>query len=275
MRTDIRLFRLEKFGFPTELAAGTKPPPPLLTAGVELAGQTATVNSQPFATTLKEKWAKRGVVFGSLDSLVHEHSDLIRRNLYRAVDPAADKFAALHAACWSGGTFLYVPRGVVIDEPLHMITGLVNGSVDLNHTLVIVDEGAEATLLAETAGDDRPGLHCGAIELLLGSTPKLRFVNLQHWGSGVWHFAHQNALVDRDARLQWTIGALGSRLAKVNQHVSLVGEHAIAQVNGVMFTEGKQHLSYHTLQHHRRPTARATCSTKVRCRTNLASCGAA
>ena len=82
MRTDIRLFRLEKFGFPTELATGTKPPPPLLTAGVELAGQTATVNSQPFATTLKERWAKRGVVFGSLDSLVHEHSDLIRRNLY-------------------------------------------------------------------------------------------------------------------------------------------------------------------------------------------------
>ena len=75
-------------------------------------------------------------------------------------------------------------------------------------------------------------------------------MNLQNWGSGVWHFAHQKALVDRDAPLQWTIGALGSRLAKVNQHVALVGAGAEAQVNGVMFTEGKQHLSYHTLQHH-------------------------
>ena len=67
-------------------------------------------------------------------------------------------------------------------------------------------------------------MHCGAIELLVGPGARLRYVNLQNWGPGVWHFAHQKALVDRDARLQWTIGALGSRLAKVNQHVALVGK---------------------------------------------------
>jgi Fe-S cluster assembly protein SufD len=76
---------------------------------------------------------------------------------------------------------------------------------------------------------------------------------LQTWGAGTWHFAHQKGSVDRNGSLQWTIGALGSRLAKVNQHVSLVGEYARAQVNGVMFTEGRQHLSYHTLQHHEAP----------------------
>jgi Fe-S cluster assembly protein SufD len=76
-------------------------------------------------------------------------------------------------------------------------------------------------------------------------------VSLQNWGTGVWHFAHNKALVGKDASLQWTVGALGSRLAKVNQHVALTGPGANAQVNGVMFTEGKQHLSYHTLQHHR------------------------
>jgi len=78
-------------------------------------------------------------------------------------------------------------------------------------------------------------------------------VNLQNWGKAVWHFAHQRAVVDAGGQLQWTIGALGSRLAKVNQHVALLGPHAEAQVNGVMFTEGRQHLSYHTLQHHREP----------------------
>jgi Fe-S cluster assembly protein SufD len=257
MRTDIRMFRLEKFGFPAELSPGTSAPPALLTTGVKLAGQTSTLNSQPLATTLDPKWVAKGVLFGSLDALVSEHSELIRRNLFRAVDYNVDKFAALHAACWSGGTLLYVPAGVVIDEPLHMLSSLVDGNVDLNHTLVILEQGAEATLLAETAGDDRPALHCGAIELLVGPEAKLRYVNLQNWGSGVWHFAHQKALVDRDARLQWTIGALGSRLAKVNQHVALVGERAATQVNGVMFTEGKQHLSYHTLQHHRAPSCQS------------------
>ena len=99
----------------------------------------------------------------------------------------------------------------------------------------------------------RPRLHCGAVEILVGPGARLRYVNLQDWGSGVWHFAHHKALVGRDASLQWTIGALGSRLAKVNQHVALVGQGAHAQVNGVMFTDGMQHLSYHTLQHHEAP----------------------
>lgn len=251
MRTDIRLFRLDKFGLPGDLPSGAATPEPVLTKGVTLGGHQATLNSRHVSASLDPKWARQGVLFGSLDALVAEHGDLIQRNLFRAVDGTADKFAALHAACWSGGTLLYVPKGVNVDEPLHSLTALADGQIDLNHTLVILEEGAQATLLAETAGDDRPALHCGAIELLVGPGAKLRYVNLQNWGKGVWHFAHQKALVDRDARLQWTIGALGSRLAKVNQHVGLVGERAAVEVNGVMFTEGKQHLSYHTLQHHR------------------------
>ncbi len=209
---------------------------------------------------MADNWAKRGVLFGSLDELVRTHGELIRARLFQAVDPGYDKFAALHAATWSGGTLLYVPRGVTIDEPLHVLSVMSPGASDLGHTLVVLDEGAEATLLAETASlgaADAGGLHCGAVELVVGPGARLRYVNLQNWAAGVWHFAHHKGLVDRDAALQWTIAALGSRLAKVNQHVALVGAGADAQVNGVMFTEGKQHLSYHTLQHHQAPACRS------------------
>ncbi|MEO8497365.1 MAG: Fe-S cluster assembly protein SufD, partial [Planctomycetota bacterium] len=117
----------------------------------------------------------------------------------------------------------------------------------------------EATMLSETASEDVAGggLHCGAIELIVNPGAHLRYVNLQNWGSGVWHFAHQKAVVDRDASLQWTIAAMGAKLAKVNQHVGLIGAGANCQVNGVMFTEDKQHLSYHTLQHHEAPNCRS------------------
>lgn len=255
-RTDIRMFRFSRFGLPSPPIAGTAAPASLLAEDVELAGRTATLDSHPLYGELRSKWADRGVLFGSLDDLAIEREDVVRPNLLtRAVDPLADKFSALHAACWSGGTLLYVPRGVVIDEPLHMLSGLSPDGVDLGHTLVVLEEGAEATLLAETASLDpaASGLHVGAIEILMAPRARLRYVNLQNWGTGVWHFAHQKALVDRNGSLQWTIGALGSRLAKVNQHVAMVGEGAEAQVNGVMFTEGKQHLSYHTLQHHAVP----------------------
>ncbi len=130
---------------------------------------------------------------------------------------------------------------------------------------MILEEDAEATLLAETVSltPGSTGLHCGAIELLVGERARLRYVNLQNWATGVWHFAHQKARIGSGAALQWTIAALGSRLAKVNQHVALAGPDATAQVNGVMFTEGKQHLSYHTLQHHEAPSCRSDLLYKI------------
>jgi Fe-S cluster assembly protein SufD len=210
------------------------------------------------ASSLNDDLAKQGVVFGSLAKLAGEHEKIVRPLLSeRAVPTGADKFSALQAAAWSGGTFLYVPRGVTVEQPLHALSAMNSGGADFGYTLVVLEEGAEATLLSETAGEDGPGLHSGSIELYVHAGARLRYVNLQNWGRGTWHFAHQRGLVGRDASLQWTIGALGSRLAQVNQHVHLTGPGANVQVNGVMFTEAKQHLTYNTLQHHRAPSCKS------------------
>jgi len=261
-RTDLRLFRLDRFGIPTPPEPGLPLAEPTLTNGVQLAGRSVTLDSHPLQTTLDAKWQSQGVLFGNLDTLVQKHGDLLRPYLTRQiVSPRTDKFAALHAATWSGGTLLYVPRSVVIDQPLHMLTALSADGIDLSKTVVILEEDSEATFLGETASADQDaaGLHCGAIEIFVGPQARLRYVNLQNWGKGVWHFAHQKAIVERDAQLQWTIGALGSRLAQVNQHVLMVGPYSDVQVNGVMFTEGKQHLSYNTLQHHQQ----SNCSSDL------------
>jgi Fe-S cluster assembly protein SufD len=259
MRTDLRMFHLDRFGLSGDLPADTTAPAALLAAGVDLAGHDVTINSQPRESTLDPALTARGVLFGSLDRLVKSHGDLLRPYLLKnLVDPASDKLAALHAACWSGGSVLYVPRGVVIEKPLHILSALLPGGSDLGKALIVLEEGAEATLLAETAGgEDAAALHSGSIEIFVGPNARLRYVNLQNWGTGVWHFAHQRAQIARDGRLQWTIGALGGRLAQVSQHVSLAGVGAAAQVNGVMFTEGKQQLTYNTLQHHQAPNCRS------------------
>ncbi len=216
--------------------------------------------SAAVAESLADELSKQGILFGSLDRLVVEEQAVLRPYFERrVVDPAKDKFAALHAACWSGGTLLYVPKGVTVSEPLHALAAMRDGGVDFSKTLVILADDAEATLLTETASTspNGGGLHCGSIELVVEPNARLRYVNLQNWSTGVWHFAHQRATVDRNATLQWTIGALGSRLAKVNQHVALTGPDANVQVNGVMFTEGRQHLSYNTHQHHMAPYCRS------------------
>jgi Fe-S cluster assembly protein SufD len=254
MRTDIRLFHLEKYSLAAECSHAL--PSAVLSAGVDLAGSCVSMDGVPRHHGLDPAWAGRGVIFGSLGQLVQEHGELIEKHLLtRVVDPRVDRFSALHGAFWSSGVFLYVPRGVVIDKPLHSIAAMSDGGSDLAHTLVILEDGAEATLLSESASPDvqAGGLHCGAVELIVGDGAHLRYVNLQDWGHAAWHFAHQKAVVGRDASIQWTVAALGSRLSKVNQHVSLNGEGGRCQVNGVMFTEGRQHLSYHTLQQHKQP----------------------
>lgn len=257
LRTDIRLFKIGKYALPgSPTAPLTEAPQPLLTEGVELGGRTVSLDSRTVHVELTRQLAERGVIFGSLSQLAPEYRSLVEPHLMtRAFNPDYDRFSALHAACFSGGTLLYVPRGVCVEQPFHAFSALSDGASDFAHTLVILEEGAQATLLAETASlaDSDSGLHCGGVELIVKPGANLRYVNLQNWGQSVWHFAHQKAIVDRDASLQWTIGAMGARLAKVNQHVALVGPRADVQVNGVMFTEGKQHLSYHTLQHHEAP----------------------
>ncbi len=250
-RTDLRAFAWERFG-PPEPWGGAELPPALLREGVELGGQHTTANSRTLEAHLDRRWISQGVVFGDLEQASVDHSELIQKHLDRTVEWQADRFDAAREAFRSGGTLLYVPRGVVVDQPLHMFAALGPGGVDLSHTLVVLEDGAEATLLAETASLDSTadGLHCGAVELCLGRGSRLRYVHLQNWGRGVWHFARQEARLGGDASLQWTIGALGARLAKVNQQVRLDEPGAAAQVNGVMFTEGRQHLAYHTRQDH-------------------------
>ncbi|QGJ68467.1 Iron-regulated ABC transporter permease protein SufD [Planctomycetales bacterium 10988] len=255
-RTDLRPLRLNRYGFALEKTAEVQPEEALLSLGVELGGQVGSVDSFPQSSFLEEKYQEQGVLFGSLSEILNTHGDLLKPYFLQLVNTDYDKFSALHAAGWSGGAVLYVPKGVKVDLPLHMWSAISAGGVDFSHTLVILESGAEATLMAETLGrGNDPGLHCGGVELFVGEKAKLRYVNLQNWGMGTFHFAHQKARVEKKAQLQWTIGALGARLAKVNQHVELTGEESQAQVNGVMFTEDKQHLAYHTLQHHRAENA--------------------
>jgi Fe-S cluster assembly protein SufD len=254
MRTDIRLFKLEKFGLKAESSTDGLPPL-VLGEGVDLAGSVRSIDGRSLeAVELAQEYKDKGVVFGRIADLLEEHGDLIRKYLFQAVDPSFDRFSALHAAMFTGGVFLYVPRNVTLDKPVHISSQVTDGGSDMRHTLIVVEEGAEATVLAESnSAADSNAMHCGAIELFVGDRANLRYVNLQDWGQKVWHFAHQKGIVGRDANLQWTVGALGSRLAKVNQHVALRGDRANVQVNGAIFTENRQHLSYHTLQHHETP----------------------
>jgi Fe-S cluster assembly protein SufD len=124
IRTDIRLFRLDRFSLPTA-GQSESSLADVLTQGVVLGGRSQAVDSRPEASELAEKWRQRGVLFGSLDRLAIEHAEMVRPHLMgRTFNARYDMLAALHGACWSGGTLLYVPKKVVVDETLFLFSFL-------------------------------------------------------------------------------------------------------------------------------------------------------
>jgi Fe-S cluster assembly protein SufD len=254
IRSDLRLFKLDKFSVPD--ATNDSPVSEgVLGEGVQLGGQVLSTDSVVQRSTLNAKWRDLGVICCGLEEAAAKYPELVRQYLFTAVDSDYDRFAALHAAFFAGGQFVFVPRGVHVSEPLHLATMLSDGGVDLAHTLIVIEEGAEATILheANSVNRDAIGLSIGALEIIQEPNSNLRYVSLQEQGYKTFQFAHQHAVIGRDASIQWTLGAMGNGFAKVNQSVALVGPGANSQVNGVLFTEGRQHIAYHTLQHHVAP----------------------
>lgn len=258
-RTDIRAFKLKSF------ALQQSSPAPSLdeinsvspirdrlaghynTGIVQIAGHT----TQPADLT------KLGqVILCDLETALKSHSELVQNHLTKIVQTNEDALSALHIAMMRGGFLLYVPKGVKLKDPLYALSALTSEHrVDTSHTLIILEDDAEATLVHDLAGvgESKPGLHLGAVEIIVGKNSHLKYVRIQNWDDQTWHFSRERAVIAEHGKIQWTIGGLGSRLSKVNQETSLTGPKASAQVNGVMFTTGKQHLAYFTRQDHQAP----------------------
>ncbi len=140
-----------------------------------------------------------------MGTAVREWPDLVQQYfMTRAVVPASGKFAALHAAFWRGGAFLYVPSGVEIDAPLY---GHLRGTLGktFTHTLVVLDDRARAVFVNEFSSvtADHQALHNGAVELIVNRGAGLKYVSLQEWGRHVWQFTHER-VAGLDSRLTWT-----------------------------------------------------------------------
>ncbi|MBI5757860.1 MAG: Fe-S cluster assembly protein SufD [Planctomycetales bacterium] len=252
-RVDLRTFKPNQFALRGKTVRTAAQVTTLMHERANFAGAVTHLDGSCSTVKLDESLANRGVLFGNLAELLVTHREVLEPHFARAVRPETDRFSAWHAAYCTGGTVLYVPRNVEIDQPLYSLIGLSEpNAADFSHTLVILEDGASATLLEETSSvnPDAAGLHVGAVELIVGKGAQLRYVQLQNWNQHTWHFAHQTGLVAADASLQWTVGGIGARVAHIHQDVKLQGRGANAEVNGAIFATDRQLLSYFTQQTH-------------------------
>ncbi|MGE3540429.1 MAG: Fe-S cluster assembly protein SufD [Candidatus Tectimicrobiota bacterium] len=200
---------------------------------------------------------EQGVIFCDLDTAVQQHAALVEAHFMRtAVPVASDKFTALHAALWNGGTFLYVPPGVSVSLPLHALTvHMTAAGMEQSHILVIADRGSQVTMVAEelSGSADLPGFHNGVVELYLKAEARVTYLQLQNWSRRLWSVSHQRAVLGTNSQLRWAVAGLGSRLSWTAQSVLLQEPGSQAKLFGLVFADGRQHLDYQTQQDHRAP----------------------
>jgi Fe-S cluster assembly protein SufD len=223
----------------------------------EQGGMIVFVDGKLVRSQFSDRLAAQGVIFSDLNTACVQHEALVRANLMtKAVKPTEGKFAALHAALWTHGVFVYVPRGKMIEEPMHVVMYQSEaGMTTMGHMLVVVEEAAQATVLVDyqsKAGDVQTS-YVGVTELLVGDAANLKYVGLQDWNRQTFEFSHQRARVGRDGQLDWVMGTMGGEFVKAFVEVELDGQGAYGRVSGMFFADQVQLFDHDTQQNHNAP----------------------
>ncbi|TMD97723.1 MAG: Fe-S cluster assembly protein SufD [Chloroflexi bacterium] len=196
----------------------------------------------------------KGVILKPLRQAAKEHPDLVEPRLFSLVHADRDRFTALHAAFFTGGTFLYVPDGVEIDKPIigQHFSHETESSV-LPHTLIVAGRNSRFDYLDEyiAENDDEAGYRTGSTEIFLGDGAQVGYVAVQKWGRNVWHFSDQRAELQKDSTLRLFNVTLGGKFSKTRVEASLAGEGSNAELKAIYFASGEQFFDFHTLQDHR------------------------
>lgn len=254
-RTDARQFQYERATLPDGAGSARLP----ASVGALLGGGQATAlayhDGRLALRRVPADLEQRGVIVQGLGQAAREHADLVQAYLGQAVPAGYKKFVALNSLAWSGGSLIYVPAGVEVEEPVQTLASLGRpDELSLPRSLVVVDRGASLTLVEQLASPDGvPGMSSAVSEIYVCSEARLRYISLQRWGDATTHHEARRVLIENGASVEFIVVALGSRVSKSYVDLVLEGPESSADISGVLFPTGGQHLDHQTLQDHEAP----------------------
>ncbi len=194
-----------------------------------LAGVGAQYESEVVYHNLKKEWEELGVIFLDMDDALELHGDLVKQYFMKCVPPTDHKFAALHGAVWSGGTFLYIPKNVHVRDPLQAYFRMnAKNMGQFEHTLIVVEEGADVHYI-EGCSAPKYGshaLHAGLVEVFVKPGAKARYSSVENWSRDTYNLNTKRAIVEKDATMEWIGGNMGSGVTMLYPCSILVGEGA-------------------------------------------------
>ena len=211
-----------------------------------LAGVGAQYDSELVYHNVREEVAAQGVIYTDLESAMRgPYADMIREHFMKLVPPTDHKFAALHGAVWSGGSFVYVPKNVEVAIPLQSYFRLnAKGAGQFEHTLIIVDEGASLHFIEGCSAPkyNVANLHAGCVELFVGKNAKLRYSTIENWSKNMYNLNTKRAIVEEGARMEWVSGSFGSHVSYLYPMTILKGDRSQMEFTGITFAGEGQNL---------------------------------
>lgn len=231
-----------------------------------LAGVGAQYDSEVVYHNVRAEVAAQGVVYTDMESaLTGPYQDLIRSHFMKLVPPSDHKFAALHGAVWSGGSFVYVPAGVKVEIPLQSYFRLnAPGAGQFEHTLIIVEEGAYLHFIE---GCSAPryyvaNLHAGCVELYVGKNARLRYSTIENWSKNMYNLNTKRAIVEEGGTVEWVSGSFGSHISYLYPMSILKGKKAHMEFTGITFAGEGQNLDTGAKVLHSAPETTSHITTK-------------
>ena len=232
-----------------------------------LAGVGAQFDSELVYHNVRDEVAKQGVVYSDFESALKsdEWGGMIKKHFMTLVPPKDHKFAALHGAVWSGGSFVYVPKGVHLSFPLQSYFRLnAKGAGQFEHTLIIVDEGADLHFIEGCSAPkyNVANLHAGCVELFVAKNARLRYSTIENWSKNMYNLNTKCARVEENGVIEWISGSFGSHVSYLYPESDLVGRGARAEFTGITFAGSGQSLDTGAKMVHLAPDTTSLITTK-------------
>ena len=231
-----------------------------------LAGVGAQYDSELVYHNVREEVAAQGVVYTDMESaLTGPYADMVKKHFMKLVKPTDHKFAALHGAVWSGGSFVYVPKGVKVEIPLQSYFRLnAPGAGQFEHTLIIVDEGADLHFIEGCSAPkyNVANLHAGCVELFVGKNARLRYSTIENWSKNMYNLNTKRAVVDEGGVIEWVSGSFGSHVSYLYPMSILNGRGSRMEFTGITFAGKGQNLDTGAKVVHNAPDTSSYINTR-------------
>ena len=231
-----------------------------------LAGVGAQYDSELVYHNVREEVAAQGVVYTDMESaLKGEYADMVQSHFMKLVKPNDHKFAALHGAVWSGGSFVYVPPGVSVTIPLQSYFRLnAPGAGQFEHTLIIVDKGAYLHFIEGCSAPkyNVANLHAGCVELFVEEGATLRYSTIENWSKNMYNLNTKRAKVEEGGTIEWVSGSFGSHVSYLYPTSLLAGEGARSEFTGITFAGKGQNLDTGAKVVHSAPNTSSYMNTR-------------